>query len=166
MTLLFLFGAAIFFLWPKEETPEVTPEELTELTELHPIVEEKKNELLRRSEEKGINIEIIEGYRTPEEQNNLYEKGRSQQGSVVTNAQGGESYHNYGLAIDFALETEDGEIIWNTEYDGNENGKSDWKEAAEIAKELGFEWGGDWPGLRDYSHLQLETDLSMHELQR
>ncbi|MFB4163978.1 M15 family metallopeptidase [Alteribacillus sp. JSM 102045] len=28
-----------------------------------------------------------------------------------------------------------------------------------MAKELGFEWGGDWPGLRDYSHLQLDTDL-------
>ncbi|WP_370514461.1 M15 family metallopeptidase [Alteribacillus sp. YIM 98480] len=103
MTLLFLFGAALFFFWPKEKTEEVTPEELTELTELHPIVEEKKNKLLRRSEERGINVVITEGYRTLEEQNNLYEKGRSQPGSVVTNAQGGESYHNYGLAIDFAI---------------------------------------------------------------
>lgn len=66
-----------------------------------------------------------------------------------------ESYHNYGLAIDFALQKKDGSIIWDMEYDGNQNGKSDWLEVVEIAKTLGFEWGGDWKRFKDYPHLEM-----------
>ncbi|MFB4163977.1 M15 family metallopeptidase [Alteribacillus sp. JSM 102045] len=68
---------------------------------------------------------MTDEYRFVEEQNNLFAQGRSEHGNVVTNAEGGESYHNYGLAIDFALENDNGEITWDTEYDGNGNGKSD-----------------------------------------
>ncbi len=41
------------------------------------------------------------------------------------------------------------------EYDGNQNGKSDWLEVVEIAKTLGFEWGGDWKRFKDYPHLEM-----------
>ena len=29
-------------------------------------------------------------------------------------------------------------------YDGNGNSVADWTEVVQLAKELGFEWGGDW----------------------
>jgi len=48
-------------------------------------------------------IRVIEAYRTLERQNYLYSKGRTKDGSVVTHAQGGESYHNYGAAIDIGI---------------------------------------------------------------
>ncbi|PNB52989.1 peptidase M15, partial [Pseudomonas sp. GW456-E7] len=64
----------------------------------------------------------------------------------------------YGLAIDFALQKKDGSIIWDLEYDGNQNGKSDWLEVVEIAKKLGFEWGGDWTRFKDYPHLEMIPD--------
>ncbi|MBM7554286.1 M15 family metallopeptidase [Thalassobacillus pellis] len=132
---------------------------------LHPKVAEKKDILIEKAEEKGIKVVITEGLRSKEEQNALYKRGRSQEGNIVTYAEGGESYHNYGLAIDFALRNDKGKVIWNTAYDGNDNGKSDWMEVVSIAKSLGFEWGGDWERFKDYPHLQLDMGYSIRELQ-
>ena len=42
------------------------------------------------------------GRRTMEEQAALYAKGRTSKGKIVTKARPGESYHNYGLAFDWA----------------------------------------------------------------
>jgi peptidoglycan L-alanyl-D-glutamate endopeptidase CwlK len=51
------------------------------------------------------------------------------------------------------------------DYDGNGNSKSDWKEVVEIAKNLGFEWGGDWAKFKDYPHLQMSFGLTINDLQ-
>ncbi|MCP3029083.1 M15 family metallopeptidase [Halobacillus sp. A5] len=133
--------------------------------ELHPTVEDKKNQLIEEAADEGIDVVITDEVRSIEEQDEIYERGRSREGDIVTNAEGGESYHNYGLAVDFALRTEEGNLSWNTERDGNQNGQADWEEAAEIAKSLGFEWGGDWESFRDYPHLQMDFGLSVRELQ-
>lgn len=135
-------------------------------TMLHPLVEKCKGDLITRAEQKGIDVVITEGHRTKKRQNELYEQGRSTDGKIVTHAKAGESYHNYGLAIDYALRTSDGKIIWNTKWDGNNNGKSDWLEVAAIAKDIGFEWGGDWVSFKDYPHLQMDFGLSIRELKR
>lgn len=135
-------------------------------TGLHPIVEEKKNELLDQTAAIDIDVVITDETRSIERQNELYEQGRSASGNIVTNARGGESYHNYGLAIDYALVDDNGDIIWDIHYDGNDNGDADWFEVADLAKELGFEWGGDWENFRDYPHLQMDFGLSIHQLQR
>ncbi|MRX74058.1 M15 family peptidase [Bacillus lacus] len=133
---------------------------------LHPEVEQKTEELVNSAAEIGIEVVITEGFRSIERQNDLYERGRSAPGSIVTNARGGDSYHNYGLAVDFALRTPDGDVTWDMEYDGNGNGQSDWMEVVEIAKNLGFEWGGDWQHFRDYPHLQMNFGYSIHQLKR
>ncbi|MGP7815639.1 M15 family metallopeptidase [Niallia sp. 01092] len=134
-------------------------------TELLPIVAEKVEILKEKTAEKGITILITDDYRSFEEQDKLYDKGRKTPGKVVTYLEGGESYHNFGLAVDFALQLENGNVIWDTEYDGNGNGQSDWFEVAEIAKELGFQWGGDWTGFKDYPHLQMDFGLTINDLQ-
>lgn len=144
--------------WNKEEAPPIT--------DLHPYVLEQKNKLVSRAKEQKISIIITDGFRSHEEQTRLYNQGRTTDGSIVTNARAGESYHNYGLAIDFALQLEDGTVIWDMEYDGNRNGKSDWMEVVAIAKDLGFHWGGDWTGFPDYPHLQIDFGLTIRELQR
>lgn len=108
---------------------------------------------------------ITDGFRSVAEQNRLYEQGRTTKGNIVTNAKGGESYHNYGLAIDFALKTSSGNVIWDWQYDGNKNGKADWAEVVSIAKSLGFEWGGDWAQFKDYPHLQMDFGLTIADLQ-
>ncbi len=133
---------------------------------LHPTVEANKNRLIERAAKKNIDVVITEEVRSFKEQNRLYEQGRTRKGNIVTYAKGGESYHNYGLAIDFALENDTGKIIWNIQYDGNGNNQSDWYEVAAIAKELGFEWGGDWNNFKDYPHLQMTFGLSINQLQQ
>ena len=55
---------------------------------------------------------VVSGYRSIDEQNRLYAIGRTQPGRIRTHARGGESWHNYGLAIDIAPVI-DGNIPWN-----------------------------------------------------
>ena len=133
---------------------------------LHPAVEENTSRLLKEAMDQNIEVIITEGIRSNSRQNELYEQGRSAEGNIVTHARAGESYHNYGLAVDYALKNSNGEIIWDIHYDGNHNGESDWFEVASIAKELGFEWGGDWKNHKDYPHLQMTFNLSINQLQR
>lgn len=172
LLLLFLISFVVYqFILFIKENPESADQVEYEVNvetlpaELHPIVAEKVGILLEKTAEREITILITDDYRSFEEQDKLYDKGRRTPGQVVTHAEGGESYHNFGLAVDFALQLENGNVIWNTEYDGNGNGQSDWFEVAEIAKELGFQWGGDWHGFKDYPHLQMDFGLTINDLQ-
>jgi peptidoglycan LD-endopeptidase CwlK len=171
--LLFLLAlgiSTIFILKEKETTPSkaTSIEQKKDVplpTELHPLVKERSDQLVQQAAKIGIVVLITDGFRSIEEQNTIYEQGRTAEGNIVTNAKGGESYHNYGLAIDFALETPSGDVIWDRQYDRNQNGRSDWSEVVKIAKSLGFEWGGDWKDFKDYPHLQMDFGLTIADLQ-
>lgn len=134
-------------------------------TDLHPIVKDRSGQLIQQAAKKGIVMVITDGFRSSDDQDRLYEKGRTSEGDIVTNAKGGQSYHNYGLAIDFALKTPSGDVVWDRQYDGNQNGKADWNEVVGMAKALGFEWGGDWTQFKDYPHLEMDFGLSIADLQ-
>ncbi|NYE08741.1 peptidoglycan L-alanyl-D-glutamate endopeptidase CwlK [Bacillus niacini] len=134
-------------------------------TELHSVVRERSNQLIQHAADKGIVMVITDDFRSAEDQDRLYEQGRTVAGNIVTNARGGESFHNFGLAIDFAIKTPSADIIWDMQYDGNQNGIADWNEVVEMAKSLGFEWGGDWAQFKDYPHLQMNFDLTLADLQ-
>jgi peptidoglycan L-alanyl-D-glutamate endopeptidase CwlK len=54
-------------------------------------------------------IIVIFGYRSVEEQDWLYAQGRTRPGNKVTNARGGSSAHNFGLAVDLAPDP----LNWN-----------------------------------------------------
>lgn len=73
-------------------------------SDLHPIVKQNADALKAAAANKGITVVITEGFRSFKEQDELYKQGRTKKGNIVTYARGGESYHNYGLAIDFALQ--------------------------------------------------------------
>ncbi|WP_413373896.1 M15 family metallopeptidase [Paenibacillus taichungensis] len=148
-------------IWPRTNVQEAVP-----ITGLHPVVAESEKLLVRKAARRGIEVVITHDFRSIDEQDALYNQGRSLSGNIVTNAKGGESYHNYGLAIDFALRTPDGDVVWDMERDDNGNGKADWLEVVELAKELGFTWGGDWANFPDYPHLQMEFGLSINDLKR
>jgi peptidoglycan LD-endopeptidase CwlK len=134
--------------------------------DLHPVVQKNKDILIQQAADKGIRVMITDGFRSFQDQDQLYDRGRTVDGQIVTHAKGGESYHNFGLAVDFALLTPDEKAIWDTEYDGNGNGKSDWIEVVGMAKELGFEWGGDWKHFKDYPHLEMRFELTINDLKR
>jgi peptidoglycan L-alanyl-D-glutamate endopeptidase CwlK len=127
------------------------------LNQIHPIVKEKALELIKVAKREGINILITQGLRTIEEQNQLYAKGRTAPGKKVTNAKGGYSYHNYGLAFDFAIYNKDGRTLnWNVD--------NEWMRVGELGESLGLEWGGRWTSFKDYPHFQLTFGLSIDEL--
>lgn len=127
------------------------------IAQLHPVVAQKAREWLRLVEAEGYKVLVTQTLRTIEEQNALYEQGRTKPGAIVTNAKGGYSYHNYGLALDFCMIRTDGSLDWIV--------GTKWRRIAEIGKSLGFEWGGDWTGsLIDYPHLQYTFGLSISDL--
>ncbi|KJL04953.1 M15 family metallopeptidase [Priestia aryabhattai] len=158
IALIVAIAVSLLFLFRDELKPGPTLKDFSGATELHPVVEEKKNKLVQQANDQGISIVITEGFRSKEEQDKLYAKGRTEEGNIVTYSKGGQSYHNYGLAIDFAIRLKDGRVVWDMEYDGNHNNQSDWMEVVDIAKGLEFEWGGDWQGFKDYPHFQMNPE--------
>ncbi|MFD1065210.1 M15 family metallopeptidase [Oceanobacillus locisalsi] len=163
---IILFIGFFFWLYQLTKPDYDKAEEGEEITNLHPEVQEAVETLIDRADDIDIEVVITDGLRTDEEQEALYARGREDDRDIVTHARAGESYHNYGLAVDYAIRDHDGEIIWDIHYDGNDNGESDWFEVADIAKDLGFEWGGDFNRFPDYPHLQMTFGLSISELER
>ena len=104
--------------------------------------------------------------RTIAEQDALYALGRTKPGKKVTNAKGGSSFHNYGLAIDFCLIIDGKDVSWDTlkDYDGDK--VADWMEVVSIFKSRGWEWGGDWAKFRDAPHFQKTFKKTTAELKK
>lgn len=130
---------------------------------LHPKVRDEVTALLDKAEAgfpETVKVRIVQGLRTIDEQNGLYALGRTKPGHIVTNAKGGSSYHNYGLAIDFAiLYDKDGNgqfeaLSWDINYDFDKDGVKDWQEVVTVFKEGGWSWGGDWNSLKDNPHFE------------
>lgn len=127
------------------------------LTNVHPTVREKAIELIKRAYAQGIYVLITQGYRSIAEQNELYAQGRTKPGKIVTNARGGYSYHNFGLAFDIVIQNADGSLCWSV-------ADKRWKTVGAIGKSLGLEWGGDWRDFPDYPHFQLTFGVSLADL--
>jgi peptidoglycan L-alanyl-D-glutamate endopeptidase CwlK len=108
--------------------------------------------------------------RTFAEQDALFAQGRTKPGAIVTKAKGGQSYHNYGLAIDIVLLVDKDKngtfetASWDLKTDFDGDGKSDWQEVVAIFKRYGYEWGGDWKFV-DAPHFQKILGKSIVELQ-
>jgi peptidoglycan L-alanyl-D-glutamate endopeptidase CwlK len=131
---------------------------LARLNQLHPKLRQKAieayNEAVRHTPA-NVHPVVVQTLRTFEEQELLYEKGRSRPGPKVTDAKPGSSYHNYGLAIDFCLKI-DGKLSWVVD--------ENWKKVAGIFKAHGFSWGGEWTSLKDYPHVENNFGHNWREL--
>jgi peptidoglycan L-alanyl-D-glutamate endopeptidase CwlK len=107
--------------------------------------------------------------RTYSEQDALYAQGRTLPGKIVTNAKGGKSYHNFGLAIDIVLLVDKDKngtfesASWETNVDFDGDGKADWLEVVTIFKQHGWTWGGDWK-FTDNPHFEKTFGLSVNQL--
>lgn len=123
---------------------------------LTPKVERMAHELLEKMTSLGQHVTVFQGYRSIEEQNKLYEQGRTRPGGKVTNAKGGESLHNYGVAVDVVF-LKNGKPSWAEEHP--------WKLLGETGKSLGFDWGGDWVGLVDRPHFNLLNGKTLADFQ-
>ncbi|UXY14572.1 M15 family metallopeptidase [Chitiniphilus purpureus] len=106
--------------------------------------------VIARMQERGYPIVLIEGYRSPERQDALAD------GDVhVTNARGGRSKHQYGLAADLAPMRE-GRIVlserdpWAWEA---------YQALGEEAQAAGLVWGGGW-SFKDYGHVEMKGPIA------
>lgn len=101
------------------------------------------------AEKAGFAVKIICGTRTYAEQDALYAQGRTKKGAKVTNARGGYSWHNFGLAFDFGVFTPSGKT-----YFGN---SKMYKELGRLAVGMkNATWGGTWKNPVDEPHIQLD----------
>jgi peptidoglycan L-alanyl-D-glutamate endopeptidase CwlK len=101
--------------------------------------------LVQRALAAGVVTRIIAGLRTYAEQDALFAQGRTRPGRKVTNAKGGESNHNFGIAFDVG-------VFEGAVYLG-ESPRYDVVGA--LGQEIGLEWGGHWSSMADKPHFQL-----------
>lgn len=126
--------------------------------QIHPELARRVEQVITTAAAAGHILKVVSGYRSHEEQNALYAQGRSRPGKRVTNAIGGQSWHNFGLAVDLAPVI-GGEVCWD------EN-RFDWSLIGKWARAAGLEWGGDWHSFKDRPHVQLTFNLSLAAAQR
>ena len=119
---------------------------------LHPNLQKFFMELLKIS---PYDFSISQGVRTAEEQNRLYQQGRTVPGKIVTNCDGYKIKSNhqvgadgFGHAGDIAILV-DGKVTWEEKY---------YKEVARVGRVLmqkyNIEWGGDWKNFKDLPHFE------------
>lgn len=69
---------------------------------LFPVFWDKTSTVLQNCMQNGAEYVVTSGYRSYGEQTKLWAQGRTLAGKKVTNALGGFSQHNFGLAVDVA----------------------------------------------------------------
>lgn len=119
------------------------------IAELYSTVQPLVTAFLDAASKEGFNLRITAGFRTFEEQDALYAKGRTEPGRIVTNAKGGESFHNFGLAIDVV----DTKNLYNI----------DWDRLGSIGESVGLEHGDR--GYVDRPHFQYRGGLTLEQVQ-
>lgn len=113
------------------------------LSKVHPVLADKCRALVALALRDGFTLRITQGLRTFEEQDKLFAKRPR-----VTKARGGQSMHNYGLAVDFAF-------VVNGTIDYIRDDRL-YNKIGAWAHSVGLEWGGDWKFV-DRPHVQLKN---------
>jgi peptidoglycan L-alanyl-D-glutamate endopeptidase CwlK len=128
---------------------------------LLPAAQIKARQFMNVKPPPGLVVKLLSGTRTYAEQNALFAQGRSRPGRVVTNARGGSSNHNFGIAWDVGI-FEGG--LYYTGRNSKEN--KAYAALAQLVKaaKLGLEWGGDWKTIVDMPHYQLPTGKSVSQV--
>jgi peptidoglycan L-alanyl-D-glutamate endopeptidase CwlK len=117
------------------------------LDKVHPTLAAAIKVLIDALAQNGMQVEVVQGLRSFAEQDEIFRQGRSKPGPIVTRARGGQSNHNYGLAVD-VVPFNGGQPNWNAPL-------GVWTTIGSEAEKLGMEWGGDWRKFVDKPHIQL-----------
>lgn len=104
------------------------------------------------------------GLRTFEQQDEIYKKGRDDNGVinkpylVVTQSKPGESAHQYGCASDWTIFDENDHPVWITKQDRR------WEEFANACAKSDLQWGGFFNNFTDFYHNELKLKVSWHDV--
>ena len=134
-------------------------------------VHPKLIELMKKAiSDSPYDFKIVQGLRTAEYQNELYQQGRTKPGKIVTKLDGYNRKSNhqakadgYGHAVDIAVcghYDQNGDYVkYMTDAEMFDNKKlvEISRHVKAVAKEMGLEivWGGDWKTLYDTPHYKL-----------
>jgi peptidoglycan L-alanyl-D-glutamate endopeptidase CwlK len=136
------------------------------ISDLHPKVATLCNLFVEDCDEVGIDVLVYRTYCDNEAQDQIYAIGRTVKGAnvsvkkpmgdIVTNAKGGESFHNYRLAFDF-VPLIHGKAMWGD--------KALYAKCGKIGEECGLTWSGRWTGkLKETAHMQYSNGLTISDL--
>lgn len=123
---------------------------VADLDALHPYFRDKIVELINRCHKKGIELAVVESYRTRAKQAEYYSMGKK-----YTRSAGGKSKHQYGLAVDL-VPIVNGEPQWDN--------KALWRKIGVVGESLGLRWGGRWRSIYDPAHFEWTGGLSGYHL--
>lgn len=113
---------------------------ITDLNALHPYFRDRVVALIRACKAKGIELAVVETYRTHAKQHEYKSMGKG-----YTNSGAGKSKHQYGLAVDVVPMVK-GQAVWNNTLL--------WKRVGLVGEKLGLRWGGRWRRPYDPGHFE------------
>jgi peptidoglycan L-alanyl-D-glutamate endopeptidase CwlK len=138
------------------------------ITDCHPVLQSLVQRFLENCTRAGLDVLITCTWRSPEEQSALYAQGRTKPGKIVTNAQAGQSAHNYvlnglpaALAID-VVPLRNGKPVWGLAGDGIDDNPADderddlelWQQVVKAGEDAGLVSASRWPSFREYPHFE------------
>ncbi len=123
---------------------------IADLQSLHPYFRDKVIALIAMARKKGIEIAVVETYRTHAKQNEYTAMGRR-----YTRAKAGHSKHQYGLAVDIVA-LKDSVPQWNN--------IALWKKIGAMGEKLGLRWGGRWRRPFDPAHFEWTGGVGTYHL--
>lgn len=118
-------------------------------------VQSRARAFVAACKKQGIDVLITSTYRDYESQNALYAQGRTKAGKRVTNAKGGQSWHNFRCAFDF-VPMVNGKAQWND--------LRTFRKCGEIAESVGLEWAGRWKSFPEMAHCQYTGGKTLAQL--
>ena len=126
------------------------------IDDLLPVVKEKVKKFVALCKGDGIELLITSTYRDNESQNALYAQGRTEPGKIITNAKGGQSFHNYRCAVD-VVPLVNGKPDWDGTH-------PIWAKIGNYGKLAGLEWAGEWTRFKELAHFQYTGGLTLADL--
>jgi len=127
------------------------------LSDLLPVVATKARAFIAAAKREGIDLICTSTYRDHASQNALWAQGRTKPGKIVTNARGGQSYHQYRVAFDVCPVIA-GKCVWNDQ--------KLWRRIGELGEAAGLEWAGRWKTFREMPHFQYTGGLTLTQLRQ
>lgn len=123
---------------------------ITDLNALHPYFRDKILELIADCKAQGIELAVVESYRTHAKQHEYKVMGRK-----YTSSGAGRSKHQYGLAVD-VVPVIDSAAVWDN--------TAVWKKIGFAGEKLGLRWGGRWRRPFDPGHFEWTGGLTSYNL--
>lgn len=123
---------------------------ITDLNSLHPYFRDQVFKLISKCKSKGIELAIVETYRTHAKQHEY-----KTMGGDYTTAKAGQSRHQYGLAVD-VVPIVKSKPVWNS--------ASLWRKIGATGEKLGMRWGGRWRNPYDPGHFEWTGGLTSRHL--